>query len=78
MLQRLLITQVVHGTVQVTLSLKHDVKLVQESNETAHIPPEPDPSARHWQSELVEQDPWAPQFEGWHWEVTGISPTNES
>ncbi len=71
----MLTTQTVQGTVHVVLSLKHGVRLEQESNATAHKPPEPEPSARHWQSELVEQGgALVPHVEGWHCEVADIGP----
>lgn len=57
----------VQGTVQVMLSPEHGVRLEQESNEAAHMPPEPELSARHSQSELVEQGAArVAHDEGWH------------
>lgn len=48
--------QAVHGTAQVTLSLAHGVRLEHDSSEAPQIPPELELSAKHSQSELVEQD----------------------
>lgn len=72
-------TQIVQGNVHVTLSLEQGVRLEHGTNEAAHIPPDPEPSVRHSQSELLEQDAArAPHAAGWHCEPTGISPVKYS
>ena len=50
-----------------TLSLKHGIKFEQDIDETAHTPPEPEPSAKHSQSKLAEQGAArALHVGGWH------------